>query len=216
MNDINHHLTDALLMGYSAGTLPEAFSLVVASHISLCDECRARLESFDAVGGAVLERSGRVAMDDGALEACLGRIANADWAPTRTVAKAVGSDLPEPLTSYVGGGLGEVRWRKIGGGVSQAVLKTSKGATARLLHIPAGRQLPDHGHQGTELTLVLKGAFRDEEERFGAGDIEVADQHLTHKPVAEEGEDCICLAATDAPLRFSTMLPRLVQPFFKI
>ena len=38
MNEIRHHLTDALLMSYSAGTLPEAFSLVVVTHVSLCDE----------------------------------------------------------------------------------------------------------------------------------------------------------------------------------
>ena len=51
---IKHHLTDALLMGYSAGTLPEAFNLVVATHISMCDTCRAALAEFDAVGGEVM------------------------------------------------------------------------------------------------------------------------------------------------------------------
>ena len=54
---IRHHLTDQLLMAYSAGQLPEAFSLVIATHVSLCDECRARLMAFDAVGGAVLENA---------------------------------------------------------------------------------------------------------------------------------------------------------------
>ncbi|MES2813417.1 MAG: transcriptional regulator, partial [Pseudomonadota bacterium] len=32
---IRHHLSDQLLMGYAAGQLPEAFSLVVATHVSL-------------------------------------------------------------------------------------------------------------------------------------------------------------------------------------
>lgn len=76
--------------------------------------------------------------------------------------------------------------------------------------------MPDHGHRGLELTLVLQGAFRDETDRFGAGDIEIADQELEHTPVAERGLDCICLAATDAPLRFNSFLPKLVQPFFRI
>jgi putative transcriptional regulator len=35
-------------------------------------------------------------------------------------------------------------------------------------------------------------------------------------PVAETGPDCICLAATDAPLRFNRMFPRLLQPLFRI
>ena len=55
MTEIKYHLTDGLLMGYATGNLPEAFSLVVATHISLCDECRARLGSFEAVGGALIE-----------------------------------------------------------------------------------------------------------------------------------------------------------------
>ena len=40
---IKHHLTDALIMAYSAGGLPEGFDLVIATHVSLCDECRARV-----------------------------------------------------------------------------------------------------------------------------------------------------------------------------
>ena len=35
---IRHHLSDQLLMAYAAGQLPEAFNLVVATHVSLCDE----------------------------------------------------------------------------------------------------------------------------------------------------------------------------------
>jgi len=96
------------------------------------------------------------------------------------------------------------------------VLPTSGEATARLLYIPAGCAVPDHGHRGTELTLVLQGAFEDDVDHFGPGDIEVADESLDHTPVADIGADCICLAATDAPLRFHSLLPRLAQPFLRI
>jgi putative transcriptional regulator len=64
--------------------------------------------------------------------------------------------------------------------------------------------------------LVLQGAFRDESDRFGPGDVEVACEDMQHTPIAEDGPPCICLAATDAPLRFSGLLPRLAQPFFRI
>ena len=76
--------------------------------------------------------------------------------------------------------------------------------------------MPDHGHRGTELTLVLQGAFRDATDRFDAGDIEIANEDLEHRPVAEPGQDCICLAATDAPLRFRSLIPRLAQPLLRI
>ncbi|TAG14974.1 MAG: transcriptional regulator, partial [Rhodobacterales bacterium] len=79
-----------------------------------------------------------------------------------------------------------------------------------------GTAVPDHGHRGVELTLVLQGAFADDNARFDRGDIEIADEELEHTPVALSGQDCICLAATDAPLRFRSMLPRLAQPLFRI
>ena len=48
------------------------------------------------------------------------------------------------------------------------------------------------------------------------GDLEIADEATEPTPVAIGDVACICLAATDAPLRFVGLLPRLVQPFFRI
>ena len=212
MKTINHHLTDQLLMGYSSGNLPEAFNLVVATHLSMCDDCRAALHAFDAVGGSLLDNNETSEMGDSSLAETLKLIA------AKPVVKklAPSSSLPGPLFDYIGDDLEGVKWRPVGMGVRQAVLKTSKNATARLLYIPAGLALPDHGHKGTELTLVIKGAFSDETARFSVGDVEVANEDIEHTPVAEIGEDCICLSATDAPLRFNGLVPRIVQPFLNI
>ena len=218
---IQHHLSDKLLMAYAAGTLPEAFGLVVATHVSICDECRARAASFDAVGGAVLDTDAApVAMGANALATTMARIkaqaSQPRYTPPATPAAQPCAVLPAPLRAYVGGGLDAVKWRSIGGGVRQAILPTSAQASARLLHIPAGMAVPDHGHRGLELTLVLQGAFSDSEDRFARGDVEIATEDLEHTPVAEPGLDCICLAATDAPLKFRTLIPRLAQPFLRI
>lgn len=209
---IRHHISDQLLIAYSAGQLPEAFSLVVATHVSLCDDCRARLESYDALGGALVETADAPAMAENALAATLALIER-PVAPVRPRSRGI---FPAPLQDYVGGDLSAVRWRRVGGGVRQAILPTGREATARLLHIPAGAAVPDHGHRGLELTLVLQGAFADETDRFGRGDVEIADETVEHTPVALAGEDCICLAATDAPLRFRALIPRLAQPLLRI
>lgn len=202
-------------MAYAAGDLPEAFNLVTATHVSLCDECRARLASFEAVGGAMLETADVAEMSDDSLMACLDRIDGLSQANARRPLKRAGI-FPAPLADYVGGGPGKVKWRNLGMGVKQAILPTGKDASARLLYIPAGQAVPDHGHRGLELTLVLQGAFRDERDRFGPGDVEIADEAMEHTPIAEAGEVCICLAATDAPLRFNAIIPRLAQPFLRI
>lgn len=216
MKQIKHHLTEELLMGYAAGTLPEAFNLVVATHISMCDDCRAALAEYEAVGGEVMMSGDPTELAEDSLQATLALIADNAFRKEDAKQAAKAADIPTPLQDYIGGGLGDVKWRKVGGGVSQAVLPTSKDATVRLLKIPAGSAVPDHGHRGTELTLVLKGAFSDEEDTFSAGDVEVANEDLHHTPVAAPGEDCICLAATDAPLKFKGFVPRLAQKLMRI
>ena len=210
---IQHHLTDALLMAYSAGSLPEAFNLTVATHIAMCDECRARMGSFDSVGGALIDSGAVQPMNPGSMAASLAKAKSTPRAPQPT---RHWSNVPAPLQDYIGTDLNAVKWRPVGMGAKQAILPTDKKATARLLYIPAGVAVPDHSHRGTELTLVLQGAFADQTARFAAGDIEIAGEELDHTPTAELGADCICLAATDAPLRFRNLIPRLAQPFLRI
>ena len=216
-NEIRHHLTPGILMAYSAGTLPEAFNLMVAVHLSLCDTCRAEAESYDSLGGAVLDDTDAdaVAMDAGSLDATLALIAGG---PIETKKPEPKQDavLPAPLHDYIGGGLSDVKWKSVGMGVRQAILKTSSDASARLLYIPAGAAMPDHGHRGVEMTIVLQGAFQDDGGYFARGDVEIADADLHHTPVADIHEDCICLAVTDAPLRFRGLIPKLAQPFLRI
>jgi len=213
---VQHNLNEELLLGYAAGILPEAFDLVVASHLSLSDQSRCDLGAYEAVGGTILEDTPCQTMSSDALRNCFARIDNAGHVQPPKPANTNKDILPKPLQNYVGGDIDKVKWKNLGGGVKQSILQTSGDAVARLLYIPAGKAVPDHGHQGTELTLVLQGAFQDEVDRFARGDIEIANEELEHTPIAEAGEDCICLAATDAPLRFNALIPRLLQPLFKI
>jgi putative transcriptional regulator len=37
---IIHHLDDATILAYAAGTLGEALSVAAACHISMCSECQ--------------------------------------------------------------------------------------------------------------------------------------------------------------------------------
>ncbi len=212
--DIKHHLNEDVLMAYAAGTLPEAFNLIVAAHVSLCDTCRAAAESYDAVGGALLETDDSVELSAGSLDATLALIAQG--APEQIKHTRTPGVLPGPVQDYVGGDLDAIKWRPVGMGVKQAILPTTTDATARLLYIPAGCAMPDHGHKGMELTLVLQGAFQDDDDYFARGDVETADEHLHHTPVAAQGEPCICLAVTDAPLTFKGLIPRIAQPFLRI
>jgi len=206
-------------MAYSSGNLPEALSLAVATHISMCDKCRAALESFDAVGGALLEDSQEVSIDTDALVKTLSLIRSGTQdinLPEAVEPQSKPCEIPMPLADYIGDRFEDIKWKPIGMGVKQSILETSDDATARLLYIPPGTAVPDHSHSGIELTLVLQGAFEDEDDYFAAGDIEVADGDVKHAPVAAEGMPCICLAVTEAPLKFSKFIHKAVQPFLNI
>ena len=214
---VTHHISEPILMAYATGSLSEAFSLVVASHLSLCDTCRAAVAAYEAVGGALIEGDDRAQMDEDALDALWAKVnAREDVAVEVERAAPKHGVLPGPLQAYVGGDLDAVKWRSVGGGLKQAVIKAGRRDSVRLLSIPAGTAVPDHTHKGTELTLVLQGAFSDDGETFRRGDVEVADDAVDHQPVACAGEDCICLAATEHALRFHGLIPRIAQRFMGI
>ncbi|MCV2894782.1 ChrR family anti-sigma-E factor [Lentibacter sp. XHP0401] len=208
---IKHHIPDALMLEYASGRLPEPFALVVAAHVSLCDECRARLAAHEMAGGAVME-----AHEGAELSGDLRNnvMAMLDDAVEEAPVYERSGIFPAPVMEALKGR--PPKWKPLGRGVRQSILSHNTSGSVRLLYIPPGLDMPEHTHGGLELTLVLQGAFSDEGGRFGVGDVEVADDDVDHQPIAEKGEACICLAATDASLKFNSFLPKLFQPIFRI
>lgn len=226
MHDLpKYHPGDELLVSYAAGELNEAWSLLIATHIAVCPRCRDRVGTAEALGAALLEdvSAGELAvMVDDALERALARATELseqhDEIPrTPSIMIKSAPVLPQPLRDYAGGDIDSLKWRRLGSSAYHVPLVAKRGApAARLLRIPGGTVVPEHGHNGLELTMVLSGSFTDDGARFARGDVETADVDVEHQPVAEAGGDCICLAVTDAPLRFRGPVARLVQPFIGI
>ncbi|MBV2185527.1 MAG: ChrR family anti-sigma-E factor [Rhizobium sp.] len=222
---IQHHVSDELLLAYATGTLAEGWSIAVATHLALCPSCRRRLDFMEHAGGEMLEMACVEEADDTSWVAMKKRLteARASSAGTtsggaaKSTAPAAEIVIPEPLRSYLGSDLADLKWKALGRGAYHIRIPTADRETSvRLLKIPAGKPVPEHSHGGRELTLVLKGSFRDGEAVFKRGDMEEADESLQHQPVATPDEDCICLAVTDAPLKFRSLLVRLVQPMLGI
>lgn len=220
---IRHHVSDELLLAYAAGTLEEGWRLAVATHLALCPECRKRLSLMEDAGGQLLEEIAPEPAMATSFEQLRQRVldkstsARSKAARPAAPARSASTILPEPLRSYVGGDIETLKWKSLGRGAYHIPIRTDDGTTmVRLLRIPAGKPVPEHGHGGRELTLVLSGSFHDGEALFARGDLEEADASVQHQPVATPGEDCICLAVTDAPLKFRSWLVRLVQPVLGI
>ena len=215
---IEHHVSDELLLAYGAGTLDEATSLLVATHLALCPACRSDLDLAEAIGGELVEHgnAGAVA-DESVIEACIAAAERDGVSGNAAPVPSGPFVLPRPLRDYVGGDAAQLKWRAIGGGIRHVRLPTrGPGAAARLLSIAAGTQVPEHGHGGVELTLVLAGSLYDRDAWYRRGDVDMADSSVLHRPAAGPEGDCICLAIADAPLKFSGWIPRLLQPFHGI
>ena len=214
----HNHPGEATLLAYAAGGLGEGLSLVVASHLAFCPECRAAIAEGEAVGGTLLEDLAPAALDLGARERVLALIDKAAPAavpapPRRPVADPL---VPAPLASYLGCNLAAIDWHRLAPGVRQFELlphDLMHGGNLRMLRIAPGKKLPRHGHTGTELTLVLCGAYSDELGRFARGDVAETDDDIVHEPLSDRDEDCICLIATEGPLKFDSLIARAIQRF---
>ena len=52
---ITHHPAPESLMSCSAGSMPEAFAAVMASHIAMCPDCRKELSVMEQIGTVLFE-----------------------------------------------------------------------------------------------------------------------------------------------------------------
>lgn len=198
-----YHPSPELLMDYASGALPEPVALLVATHASLCPACQAEIERLEALGGALFDSLDGEPLDAGSLDRALARLDLPDGPPVPAAAEAGDPRVPRPLRGYLGKSLGELDWKKRGSVEEAALLTGHAGIKTRLLRIKGGTALPQHTHEGTEYTLLLAGGFSDAAGHYVKGDVAVADASVDHRPVADPGEDCLCLAVTDAPLRLT-------------
>jgi putative transcriptional regulator len=128
-------------------------------------------------------------------------------------------EIPEPLVHLLGGKvLADLAWKRKAPGLALFDLPVSNASSGKLflMRIAPGTAMPEHGHGGEEITLILSGAYNDRFGRYAQGDVADLDESIEHQPVVETGAACICLVATEAPTRFKSWPARLLQPLIGI
>lgn len=209
---IVHHPAGELLLSYAAGATDEAASLVVATHLALCPQCRRVVSEAEAVGGTLLEQEKTVPLREDALQSVLSRL---EKAPAPKPAASHGIFVaPEPLRSYIGGDLDRVKWTSLAGGIYFKPLFRRGKSRAYLIRSKPGCSAGWHTHRGEELTLCLTGGYTDETGQYARGDLQATTPDILHRPVADEGEDCIVLAMSSARLKFRSPLTGLIGRWF--
>lgn len=210
-----HVLGDEWIMAYAAGTLSEGASLMVASHLSFRPHALHEVAAAEAVGGALLDAMMPETLPDDALSRTLALL-DAPEAPTipRQSPPPTSDTLPAPLRQWLGRDVNDLPWSFLGPGMKKVKLwRGPNDERLWMLRAQPGVAIPRHGHNGSELTLVLKGSFSDPSGTYRRGDVEEKDDTDSHGLTIGMGEECICLALTNGPIRFESLSARLLQPF---
>jgi putative transcriptional regulator len=198
---------DALLAGYAAGSLSPALHALVGAHLEISPVNRSYVRVMEeALASRLVTQPARPLRSR---DARLAEIFGVEPAPKPQVMQGD----PRAIIQFFGKPIDELGYKTLLPGVRECRLDAGAHTRAILYRIRAGQKLPEHTHDGSEVTLVLRGSFHDESGHFKRGDIVIADEDVNHIPYADESEECVCFSVIDAPVRLTGPLGRLINPF---
>lgn len=225
---IKHHPNLNMLKSFVGGSLADSVSLIVASHVELCEHCQQQVNQLTAeaantvfdtdnlefpLGHREIDTflSDDVEFDLDAIESITADLSQSvEMEPEIqkvTVAKTTFT-LPKALNSVA-----LKDWISLGK-ISRARLDfDDESHHTSLLHIDKNGQVPCHTHKGFEITLLLEGSFEDEMGVYNKGDFIWLDGKHTHQPETKEG--CVCLTVSSDAMHFTKGVSQLFNPLGK-
>ena len=221
--------TDTLLMRYAAGVLPPYESMLMAAYLTVSEHARARMASFEAEGGRMIENVDPVSVTQNCLNNILAMTQpqqqpcdeRATPCPD-TAAKDEDCTIPKLLRKLVNAHCPQqkLQWDHLSPGICKIDItlcrSEPKSRRLRLMKLAPHQPTPTHHHFGTEITLVLEGGYTDETGSYRRGDmVIVTDPDLHHSPRAMD-TGCVCLSLTEAPLRFDSLAMQMLNIFRRI
>jgi len=211
-----HKLQDEWLLSYAAGALNPGRSLMVASHLAYHDDLQNTVADAEVIGGALLNAMDEAEVNDSVFDQLMSRIEKNPRPEVKPVA-STSSAYPEALTEFIGSDVNSLKWHFMGPGMQQTRLWTGPNDERLwLLRARGGVMVPEHGHNGEEWTLLLKGSYSTELGAYGVGDVDMADEAIVHQPKISPDEECVCLVFAEGPVHLNSMLGRLVQPLIGV
>lgn len=222
---INHHPKLELLMQHVNGELPASISAGIKIHCDFCPECRKQIEdltqhqaqlSFEQTSTDNAEYDAEHDIDaktmldnimsqEQDLEPEQGLKAVFDDAPVSVTFRGVEYALPSVMKKMELGKTAQI------GKLSRSRILLDEGhIRSSLLRIEAGGSIPEHTHNGYEITLLLEGSFKDDMGEYVAGDFIMLDGKHQHQPVSESG--CLCYTVVSDSLHFTQGINKLLNP----
>jgi putative transcriptional regulator len=204
---------DALLAGYAAGSLSAPLAALVEAHLELKPESRRFVAALAALGGVLLDGIAPIPLENRG-RVLAGALANAPdpaaTAPSRAEQDAL---LPPSLLRLIGRDPKALAWRWVIPGLRECPILVGPGVQVSLVRITAGARMPAHTHTGDEVVLVLDGGFSDANGDYRRGDVEIADETFSHRPIAHRDRDCLFFVVRDGPVKLTGPIGRIIQLF---
>lgn len=207
-------MVSGLLAEYALGGLSAPARVLVESHIELSPKAENWLSDIAAVGAAVHKKVEQPHFLD-QIDPIGFRDPDTALASIFAAIEDGAASAPKALEEFLGMPVADVPWKKVMPGFAEYRMPDVDGSEVSLLRIDGGKAMPVHTHHGSEITLVLQGGFSDGNGHYGVGDIAYADDDVNHKPVADDGEVCICFAVVDAPVELTGPIGRLMNTFMR-
>jgi len=221
---IKHHPKFQLIQAFVNGELPASLLAGIAIHIDMCPKCKKSiallteqvaeqsfeegfLDKFIVDDNADLESISHLDFDE--MIAGITESADIDSVTTPVVKtvefnKAVYT-LPTVLNNIAVGKTANV------GKLSRSRLQLDENEVhSSLLHIQPGGGVPQHTHNGFELTVLLDGSFHDEDGEYVKGDFIMVEGNHKHHPISTNG--CLCYTVANGALHFTQGINKLLNP----
>lgn len=212
IEDVYH----ALLMEYASGCLDEAHALVVAAHMALSPSARRIIAQYEAIGGAMLDgHCVPVAMKPDALQCVMAKLETvvAPASPCKGKPKLNMSNyhkVPGCLEHY----MQETVWKQTPQGFQTLHIRTTcAGSTAEMVRVHSGTTIEPGTHSRAELTLILQGGARDEQRRYGRGDLIVIGQEGVTRLLADDADGAVFFIVRPSSSPWMRLAQKL-QSFF--
>ncbi len=208
---IKYHPNTLLMDSFIKGELPLALSVAMSAHIELCDICQQHAQAHthalsDCCWKECNESQSTPSGLDNILNNLLMDLPDQDNGINRINRYGSESVLPLALQRHE-----PTRWRQFGQIRRGRIPSLSDGKIrANLMEIAPNSQIPQHKHKGYELTLLLAGAFSDENGDYQVGDFLYLEQSETHTPITTTG--CLCYTVSNAPLYFTQGVNQWLNP----
>ncbi|HCH69911.1 MAG TPA: transcriptional regulator [Colwellia sp.] len=221
---IKHHPKFELIQRFVNGELPASLSAGIAIHADRCSECKQQIAqlteelSYASFEEVYLDRfivgetetpENVESLDFDEAIAAITESSDIDIIEQKIEKNITFKEqvytLPSVLNNMVFGKTANI------GKLARARIELDENEIhSSLLHIEPGGSVPEHTHNGFELTVLIAGKFSDEAGEYVPGDFIMLDKKHQHHPVSEKG--CLCFTVANDSLHFTQGINKLLNP----